>query len=278
VRQCVLAEVIGTFLLVFFGCGAVHVAVLFGGLNGLWQVGIVWGLAIMFAAYTVGPISGAHLNPAVTIGLAFWKKFPRERVLAYLAAQLAGAMLAAAVLYVLFQPQLKAFEEKLSIQRGTPSSILTAMCYGEYYLNPGGYEPENNRVDEVQLVAYVNRLTLPGAFLAELLGTAILAFVIGRTTAGTNDSVPSRFAPVFIGLTVTALICVIAPLTQACFNPARDFGPRLVAYLAGWGGAALPGPNGIGFAVIYILAPICGAILGFGLSDRLTLPVADRKV
>ena len=69
----------------------------------------------------------------------------------------------------------------------------------------------------------------------------------------------------FIGLTVAALISVIAPLTQACFNPARDFGPRLFAFLAGWGPIALPGPRGTGFLTVYILAPILGAILGSGL-------------
>src|SRR5262249_48652767 len=87
-----LAEVIGTFLLVFFGCGAVHVAVLTGMLSGLWQVGIVWGVAIMLAAYVVGGISGAHINPAITIALAAWGQFRRGLVLPYVVSQLAGAM------------------------------------------------------------------------------------------------------------------------------------------------------------------------------------------
>src|SRR6266852_6609908 len=86
-----LAEVLGTFLLVFFGCGAVHVAVL-GNLTGLWQVGIVWGIAIMLAIYVVGGISGAHINPAITIALAAWGRFRRDRVLPYILSQLAGAI------------------------------------------------------------------------------------------------------------------------------------------------------------------------------------------
>jgi glycerol uptake facilitator protein len=73
---------------------------------------------------------------------------------------------------------------------------------------------------------------------------------------------------VFIGLTVAALVSIIAPLTQACFNPARDWGPRIFAYLAGWGEAAIPGPNGIGCVTVYILAPIVGGILGVGLYER----------
>ena len=86
-----------------------------------------------------------------------------------------------------------------------------------------------------------------------------------------EDNLPlpiGRLAPVFIGLTVAILISVIAPLTQACFNPARDFGPRLFAAVAGWGRVAIPGPNGSGFFTVYILAPVLGAVLGGGLYTR----------
>src|SRR5216683_8437502 len=93
-----LAEVLGTFILVFFGCGAVHVAML-GNLTGLWQVGIVWGIAIMLAIYVVGGISGAHINPAITTALAAWGRFPRGEVLPYIGGQLVGAMLAGTVLF-----------------------------------------------------------------------------------------------------------------------------------------------------------------------------------
>src|SRR5438132_12867472 len=92
-----LAEVLGTFLVVFFGCGAVHVAILTGALVGLWQVAIVWGVAIMLAIYVVGGISGAHINPAVTLALASWGRFRWANVLPYVIAQLIGAFLAAAV-------------------------------------------------------------------------------------------------------------------------------------------------------------------------------------
>ena len=87
-----------------------------------------------------------------------------------------------------------------------------------------------------------------------------------------NAQAPAaRLAPVFIGLTVAILISVLAPLTQACFNPARDFGPRLFACLAGWGKIALPG-RGTGFLTVYILAPIVGALLGGGLYARILAP------
>lgn len=275
VRAC-LGEVVGTYILVFFGCGAVHSAVLLGGLTGLWQVGIVWGLAIMLAAYTVGAVSGAHINPAMTIALAAWGRFSRQRVLPYIVAQLGGAILAAATLFVLYRGPLYALEAIKQTPRGSANSFLTAMCYGEYYPNPGpltvGGEPFNVGAWH-SAQSMVSQQT---AFLAEVIGTALLAFVVFATTDGRNRGGPAeKFAPVFIGLTVTALICVIAPLTQACFNPARDFGPRLFAFFAGWGEAAIPGPNGMGFFTVYIVAPIVGALVGAGGYELL---LAERVV
>src|SRR6185503_11719279 len=106
--QAALAEVLGTFLLILFGCGAVHSAVLTGAQSGLWQVAIVWGVAIMLAAYLVGGISGAHLNPAITIALAAWGRAAWRHVPVYIAGQLAGAFVAAAALFALYGPFLAA--------------------------------------------------------------------------------------------------------------------------------------------------------------------------
>src|SRR5450759_3211908 len=103
-----LAEVLGTFILVLFGCGAVHVAVLTGDLVGLGQVAMVWAIAIMLAIFAVGGISGAHINPAMTLAVATWGRFPWRDVPAYVTAQLVGAILAAAALFVLFSPLLEA--------------------------------------------------------------------------------------------------------------------------------------------------------------------------
>lgn len=259
------AEFVGTFLLVFFGLGAVHAAVLLDSLVGLWQIGVVWGIAIMLAVYTVGGISGAHINPAITLALATWNQMPRARVLPYLAAQLAGAFAAAAALFTLFGSYLAAKESAKGVVRGEPGSVITALCYGEYYPNMGGLAAGVDPFRTDQLVAMQAKITEPVAFFAELLGTLILGFVVAGLTDERNRMHPRVLAPPFIGLTVTALICVLAPLTQACFNPARDFGPRLFAYLAGWGEVAIPGPNGRGIVTVYIVAPIVGAIVGMGL-------------
>jgi glycerol uptake facilitator protein len=268
------AEVLGTFILVFFGCGSVHVAVLTGELTGLGQVAMVWGVAIMLAIFAVGGISGAHINPAMTLAFAAWGSFPWRDVPAYIAAQLAGAILAAAALFVLFAPLLAAKEHDKHVQRGEPGSEITAMCYGEYFPSPGKLGGGQGRFDPLAHAKhFFDYDSQPAALFAEFLGTMILALMVFALIDERNQAAPAaRLAPVFIGLTVTILICVIAPLTQACFNPARDFGPRLFAWAAGWGAIAIPGPNGIGFLTVYILAPIAGALTGGGLYTHVLRP------
>jgi len=268
------AELVGTFLLVFFGCGAVHVAMLTGALAGLWQVAVVWAIAIMLAIYVVGGISGAHINPAITVALTVWRQFDWRDAPAYVASQFAGAFAAAAVLFLLFGPFLADKERAKGVVRGQPGSEITAMCYGEYFPDPGrlangtdAYKHE----DHERLNALV---PVPAAFAAEALGTLVLALVVFAVTDPRNVAAPAgRLAPVFIGLTVAALISVIAPLTQACFNPARDFGPRVFAALAGWGDIALPGQRGAGTFAVYLAAPVLGAVLGGGLYRCLLRPM-----
>jgi glycerol uptake facilitator protein len=276
------AELFGTFILVFFGCGSVHVAVLTGDLVGLGQVGLVWGVAIMLAIFAVGGISGAHINPAMTLAFAVCGRFAWRDVSAYVGAQLAGAIFAAAALFVLFGPMLDAKERSKNVERGKHGSEITAMCYGEYFPNPGKFGVGTDPHDAAAHAKHNDLVSEPAACLAEFLGTLLLAIMVFALTDERNPATPAaRLAPVFIGLTVTVLIMVIAPLTQACFNPARDFGPRLFAWAAGWGAIAIPGPRGLGFLTVYILAPIAGAIAGGGLYSLgvrpcLPTPSAER--
>jgi glycerol uptake facilitator protein len=271
--RILLAEALGTFILVLFGCGAVHAAVLTGAQSGLWQVAIVWGLGVMFAAYVAGGVSGAHINPAITVALAVWGRFEWRRVWPHISAQLGGAMLAAAVLFFIYGPNLAAKEREVGVTRGQPGSIVTAMCYGEYYPNPAGMTRSGPTWSDAEWHEYQRRVPFGQAFIAEVVGTAILALVVFAVSDGKNAGAPpSYLGPIIAGLTVAALISILAPLTQCCLNPARDFGPRLVAYFAGWGSAAIPGPNGHGVFTVYILAPILGAILGGGAYDWLIKP------
>jgi glycerol uptake facilitator protein len=269
--QC-LAEMVGTFILVFLGVGAVHAAVLTGAQQGVWQVAVVWGIAISLAIYATGAASGAHINPAMTIAFAAFRGFPWRRVPFYILSQLVGAFLASAVLYTLFSSILAQFESVHHIVRGTLGSDLSAMVYGEYFPNPA--------ITQTIHWAAVS-VSLPQAMLAEGLGTTLLAFVVFALTDRKNAAGPGdRLAPLFIGLTVSILISVIAPLTQAGFNPARDFGPRLFAYFAGWGPIAIPGPRG-GFFAVYILSPVVGAVVGGAAYQCLTavaFSVKDRRV
>ena len=263
--SCCFAEALGTFLLVFIGCGVVHSAVLTGSQSGLWQVAIVWGIGVTLAIYCTNHISGAHLNPAMTLAFAFWGMFPLRKVVPYVTSQVLGSMVAAFFLFVIYQPYILQREIERGIIRGETGSELTAMCYGEYFPNPGPLSNTEGLYDPSKRISFDAKVSHFNAFLAEVLGTMILACVIFALTDSSNRKAPeSNLAPLFIGLTVAVLISVIAPLTQACFNPARDFGPRLVSYFLGWGSIAIPGPRG-GFFTIYILAPSFGAVLGGGL-------------
>ncbi|MBI4636640.1 MAG: aquaporin [Candidatus Rokubacteria bacterium] len=250
------AEFAGTFILVFFGVGAVNAAVATGAQAGLWQVAVVWAVGVSLGIYAAAALSGAHLNPAITVASATYDGFPWLRVVPYAGAQTAGAAAASAVLYALFSEAIVEFERRRGLLRGGPGSELSAMMFGEYFPNPAifGTAEEAWRI-----------VSPAGAFLAEMVGTAMLAFLIATVTRERNPVRPGpAAAPLVIGLGVAAIISVIAPLTQAGLNPARDFGPRLVAYFLGWGEIAIPGPRG-GWLTVYVVAPILGALLGGGL-------------
>lgn len=272
VFQRCFAELAGTFLLVFFGCGSVHAAVLMGAQQGVWQVAIVWGVAIAIAIYVVGPVSGAHINPAMTLAFTVWGKSSPGQMVPYMASQMIGAMSAAALLFYLFQPFYEKVERSLGVDRGSAGSEMTAMCLCEYYPNPAGLRAGWDKNDPSRLSdrqSFFETYPIRIAMVAEFLGTAILAIAVFALIDPTNKVSPtSNLAPIFIGLTVSILISVLAPLTQACFNPARDFGPRLFAFYAGWGEIALPGPNGDGWWTVYIVAPLAGAVVGGGLYEK----------
>ncbi len=172
-------EFFGTFLLVFFGCGSVCAAVTTGAQVGVFQVAIVWGLGIATATYLTGALSGAHLNPAVTVSMAVWADFPKGRVLPYVAAQLCGAFVASAVLYYVFGDALRVFEKENGIVRGRAGSEASAMVFGEFYPNPGG----RPLTSEARL-----RMLPAAAFGAEAIGTAVLLLVGLGKYAGWNTS------------------------------------------------------------------------------------------
>ncbi|MEI7526628.1 MAG: MIP/aquaporin family protein [Mariniphaga sp.] len=256
-----IGETLGTFIMVLFGCGSVAVSVLFNAYQGIIQIAMAWGIGVTLAIYLTRHLSCAHLNPAVSLAMVVSKRMSARRLPVYIAAQFVGAILAGTFIFLLFGPSISAFEGTHSIVRGTPESIQTAKMFGEYYSNPGS-------------TAVVS---LPLAIGAEAFGTFILLLMIFALTEGCNVGRPNdALAPMFIGLTVSSIICLIAPLTQAGLNPARDFGPRLVAWASGWGDAAFPDHIG-GFFYVYILAPIVGAIIAALFFIRILEPAMKRS-
>jgi len=244
-RKEFIGELLGTFILVLFGCGSVAVSILFNGYQGLLQIALVWGIGVTLAIYLTRHLSCAHLNPAVSLAMVVSKRMSARRLPVYIVAQFAGGILAGLTIYLLFAPSISAYEAAHSIIRGTAESVSTARMFGEYYQNAGSSAV----------------VSLPLAIGAETFGTFLLLLMIFALTEGCNVGRPDdAIAPMFIGLTVTSIICLIAPLTQAGLNPARDFGPRLVAWLAGWDKAAFPDQIG-GFFFVYILGPMLGGVI-----------------
>jgi len=238
-------EVLGTFVLVLFGCGSVAVTVLFGAHQGLMQIALAWGFGVTLAIYLTRHLSCAHLNPAVTLAMVISKRMSLKKLPVYFIAQFTGAFIGGIAVYLLFSPSISSFESAHGIIRGSAESVQTAKMFGEYYPNPGSG-------------AEISIFLATGA---EAFGTFLLCLMIFALTEGCNVGRPENaIAPLFIGLTVCSIICLIAPLTQAGLNPARDFGPRMVAWIMGWGSAAFPDHSG-GFFLVYILGPFIGGAI-----------------
>jgi aquaporin Z len=190
------AEFLGTLWLVLGGCGSAVLAARFPELGiGFVGVSFAFGLTVLTMAYTIGPISGCHLNPAVTVGLAAGGRFPTSDVVPYIVAQVIGAIVAAVVLYI--------------IASGSPAfdaaKGFAANGYGDH--SPGHYG-------------------LVSAFLMELVMTMMFLFII---MGSTHSSAPVGFAPIAIGLGLTLIHLISIPVTNTSVNPARSTGPALFA-------------------------------------------------
>lgn len=243
-----IGELVGTFLLVFFGCGSVAAAVCFDAFGGLFQIASIWGIGVALAIALTGPLSGAHLNPAITLAFAAVDGFPKRKIPHYFAGQFAGAFLAAFTLYLLFSPAIRLFEKAEGITRGAVGSESSAKIFGEFH---------------------AVEIPLHTAFLAEFLGTALLAFFIfGLIDKRRSTPLPEWLIPLGIGLALTILICIFAPISMAGFNPARDLAPRLFSSLAGWGSLPFTA-NGWSWLVVYVLGPFLGGPTGAWLVKKL---------
>lgn len=260
-RKEFLGEFIGTFCLVIFGCGSVAVTTLFNAHQGLLQVALLWGIAVTIAIYCTRSLSCAHFNPAVSVAMALTGRLKARKIPLYFAAQFSGAFIAGLALYLFFSPSIVSFERAHQIVRGSYESIQTARMFGEYYARQAGSEFAD----------------LARAMGAESVGTFMLVLAILFLTERCNAGKPDeKLAPIMIGLSLTSLICLLAPITQAGFNPARDFGPRMVALVFGWGARSFPDAIG-GFFWVYVAAPFLGGALAGFLFMTMMKPLMDDR-
>lgn len=261
-KEC-LAEVVGTFILIFIGNMAVAMAVNTGAMN-LWGVAMLWGLGVVLAVYAVGPVSGAHLNPAVTFSMALYRGLPWKKVLPYIFSQILGAFLASALIWTLWSGFWLPLAQKLGVVLGAAGSQKIMMVFSCFYPNPG--------IIGVDGAAWA-KVSTATAFGVEMVITGILVFMILALTEDRHEGAPkSNLIPWFVGLLVAALVGIAAPLTMAAMNPARDFGPRLFSYLVGFKEMAFPGPRGNEWW-LFLLAPLCGGALGGFVYEVLVRPL-----
>ena len=238
--QCI-AEFLGTALLIFFGTGCVAALKLGGADLGLWEISIIWGVGVSMGVYLAAGVSGAHLNPAVSIALWLFGTFERNKVPAYILAQTAGAFCAAALVYGLYSSLFFDFEQAQQITRGSVASLQLASVFCTY--------PHPS-------------LSIGQAFLVEVVITAILLGMIMALTDDGNGLPRGPLAPLLIGLLIAVIGGAMGPLTGFAMNPARDFGPKLMTYFAGWGEVAFTGGRDIPYFLVPLLAPVLGACIG----------------
>ncbi len=193
------AEFFGTFWLVFGGCGSAVLAAAFPQLGiGFVGVSLAFGLTVLTMAFAIGHISGCHLNPAVSVGLVVGKRFPASELLPYIVAQVAGAISASGVLFI-----IASGKEGFSLTGGFASN-----GYADH--SPGGY-------------------SLLACFVAEVVLTAFFLLII---LGATDERAPKGFAPIAIGLCLTLIHLISIPVTNTSVNPARSTGPAL--FVGGW--------------------------------------------
>ena len=239
-----IAEAFGTFVLVAFGTGVVAMVVLFGRgtpgeivNGGFTNITLAWGIGVAMAVYLTARVSGAHLNPAVTLSLAVFRGFPWSKVLPYSLAQTLGGFLAAALVYLNYRPAFLRFDPDLARSGGV---FTTFPAFPEMPM---------------------------AGFLDQVIGTALLMLLIMALTDELNLAPPAWVGPLLVGLVVVVIGMSFGGLHGYAINPARDFGPRLFIVLAGFRNNGLT--DGSNQFLVPLVAPLIGGILGAGAYDLL---------
>jgi len=256
-----LAEFFGTFVLLLLGDGSVALAV--AGLPGSgrqtlsvapfgpadWLI-IAWGwaFAVTFGVYVAGGVTGAHLNPAITLSMAARRGFPLRKVVPYWFAQVAGAFCGAATVYSVYSSAIDWYNATSHLSR--PASVSTFSIFATF---PASYFHG----------------AWAGPFVDQVVGTAILVALVAALTDRRNQAPKANVAPLLVGLVVAVIGLAYGTNAGYAINPARDFGPRMFAWALGWGKLAFPGDVGAfhGYWWIPIAGPLLGGLVGIILYD-----------
>jgi len=237
-----IAEFLGTFVLIALGTGVVAMVVLFPSAvpgevvhGGFTNITVAWGLAVTMGIYIAGKVSGAHLNPDVTLALAVFRGFPWRKVLPYCFAQTAGAFVAAALVYKNYLPAFHQVDPQLE---------RTAGVFTTFPAFPA---------------------ILQAGFLDQVIGTGLLLLFIFAITDEYNTPPGANMAPLMIGLVVVAIGMSFGGMHGYAINPARDFGPRLFTVVAGFRNNGITDGNRIWW--VPVLAPLLGGLAGAALYD-----------
>jgi len=218
-----ISEALAVFIIIVIGCSAACMYTLYDPspyLTSYWGVCITWGLSVTIAIYVTGAVSGTHANPAVTLALALYRGFSWRKVLPYSLAQVVGAFLGAGIVYLLYSPVIDHYNALHHLTRAEGGAA------GVFFTHPG------------------LAISVMHAFVDEIVLTAMLVLGVFAVTEEFNTMAPqANSGALIIGLLVAAIGASAGYLEAWAINPARDLGPRLFAWLAGWGGAALPSPE-----------------------------------
>jgi glycerol uptake facilitator protein len=221
--------------------------------SAYWGVCISWGLAVTIAIYVTGSVSGTHANPAVTLALAIFRGFPAKKVVPYWLAQIFGACLGAMIVYALFQPVIDQFNAAHNLTRAAGGAA------GVFFTHPGlAITPMHALSDEIILTAFL------------LLGIFAITEQYNEMAPGANSGA------LMIGFLVATIGASMGYLDAWAINPARDLGPRIFAYFAGWGAAAFPSPGNYWW--IPIVGPLVGGVIGAGAYQYLVHPFLPARV
>ena len=260
-----LAEFLGTFVLIAFGCGVVAMAVAalpgsgrtsgpttFFISAGDWLL-ITWGwaMAVVFGVYVAGGVSGAHINPAVTLAFAVRRKFPWVKVVPYWISQLVGAFTGAALVYAVYHNAISTFDHAMKGPKTNGHTLASFSIFGTFpapYFHGGIWGP----------------------LIDQIVGTAFLVLLVVALIDLRNTAVKANLGPLLIGFAVAAIGMSFGANAGYAINPARDFGPRLFTWVAGWKDLAMPGTLSGAFSNYFwipIVGPLVGGVIGVLVYD-----------